>query len=268
MSKGTKQEYKRFNVDSIQNACLVMGMLISGVIVHLEKYKEYASEAKTLLENANSEYILAKNYDDINDKLLFRQYEILKLFADHQSSSFSYIDLRKLLKKKGYLMTPLSDDMTRVLNELLEIRNWTFHNPQSRMVAAKEIAEKNVPDKLKESVKIVPQLNPVIIEKVDKYELIILASLIIYVEKRIEQFEAIIKNMKSDYQEMYNCIEDKPLLMTSHGLSSKVQYIERTITRSLIGDQTDIAQISMAIQKSKYDGTEEAFKEWSVSLKK
>ena len=70
MSKGTKQEYKRFNVDSIQNACLVMGMLISGVIVHLEKYKEYASEAKTLLENANSEYILAKNYDDINDKLL------------------------------------------------------------------------------------------------------------------------------------------------------------------------------------------------------
>ena len=40
-------------------------------------------------------------------------------------------------------MTPLSDDMTRVLNELLEIRNWTFHNPQSRMVAAKEIAEKN-----------------------------------------------------------------------------------------------------------------------------
>ena len=60
MSKGTKQEYKRFNVDSIQNACLVMGMLISGVIVHLEKYKEYASEAKTLLENANSEYILAK----------------------------------------------------------------------------------------------------------------------------------------------------------------------------------------------------------------
>ena len=82
---------------------------------------------------------------------------------------------------------------------LLEIRNWTFHNPQSRMVAAKEIAEKNVPDKLKESVKIVPQLNPVIIEKVDKYELIILASLIIHVEKRIEQFEAIIKNMKSDY---------------------------------------------------------------------
>ena len=66
----------------------------------LEKYKEYASEAKTLLENANSEYILAKNYDDINDKLLFRQYEILKLFADHQSSSFSYIDLRKLLKKR------------------------------------------------------------------------------------------------------------------------------------------------------------------------
>ena len=118
-----------------------------------------------------------------------------------------------------------------------------------------------MPDKLKESVKIVPQLNPVIIEKVDKYELIILASLIIHVEKRIEQFEAIIKNMKSDYQEMYNCIEDKPLLMTSHGLSSKVQYIERTIKRSLIGDQTDIAQISMAIQKSKYDGTEEAFKD-------
>lgn len=44
MSKGTKQKYKRFNVDSIQNACLVMGMLISGATVHLEKYKEYGTE--------------------------------------------------------------------------------------------------------------------------------------------------------------------------------------------------------------------------------
>ena len=76
-------------------------MLISGVIVNWEKYRGYADEAETLLFNSDAKYIPAKAYDDINDKLLYRQRKILKLSADHQSRSFSYISLRKYLEKKA-----------------------------------------------------------------------------------------------------------------------------------------------------------------------
>ena len=68
--------------------------------------------------------------------------------------------------------------------------------------------------------------------------------------------------MKADYQEMYSSIQDKPLVITTRGLSDEVQYIEKYITSQLTGYQSDIAQISMAIQKSKYDGTDQMFEKW------
>ena len=53
MSGGTKQQFKQFTINSIQDACLALGMLISGVVVNLEKYKEYATEAELLLNMNN-----------------------------------------------------------------------------------------------------------------------------------------------------------------------------------------------------------------------
>lgn len=104
------------------------------------------------------------------------------------------------------------------------------------------------------------------IPKVENYELLMLASLTIHTKKRIDQFGAVIKSMKADYQEMYSSIKDKPLLMTACGLSDEVQYIERYVTSQLTGYQSDIAQISMAIQKSKYDGTDQMYKKWVLRL--
>lgn len=123
-----------------------------------------------------------------------------------------------------------------------------------------------MPAELKQIAQVVPQLNPVIVLKVEKYDLLMLASLTIHTKERIEQFEAIIKSMQSDYQEMYNSITDKPLLITAHGFSSEVQYCDRYVTSQLTGYQSDIAQISMAIQKSKYDGSEQVFKDWVIRL--
>ncbi len=266
MSSGAKQHFKQFSIDSLEDACVALGSLISEASIHYEKYKEYSDEAESLLENSDAEYIAAKDYDNINDKLLYRQHEILKFTADHQSSSFSYKDLRKLLEKKGYISTPLSDEIVEILNELLDVRNWTFHNPQSLMVAAKEAAERNIPPELKGIAKIVPQLNLILIPKVEKYELLMLASLTIHTKKRIDQFGAVIKSMKADYQEMYGSIKDKPLLMTACGPSDEVQYIERYVTSQLTGYQSDIAQISMAIQKSKYDGTDQMYEKWVLRL--
>ena len=70
--------------------------------------------------------------------------------------------------------------------------------------------------------------------------------------------------MKADYQEIYNSIENKPYLMTTHGFSDRVQYVELDGTSGLSDYHSDIAQVSMAIQKSRYDGTDEKFKEWVV----
>ena len=266
MSGGTKQQFKQFSITCAEDACLVLGMLISGMTVNLEKYKEYASEAESLLESTQEEYVPAKEYDDVNDKLLYRQREILKFTADHQSSSFSYIDLRKILEKHKYVSSPLSEEVSAILSEFLDVRNWTFHNPQSLMVAAKEAARKDIPDELKEIAQVTPQLNPVLIRKICRYEIVMLASLTIHTQKRIEQFEKVLRSMKTDYQEIYDSIENKPFLMTAHGLSDRVQYVELKATSGLSDYHSDIAQISMAIQKSKYDGSDEKFNDWVVRL--
>lgn len=268
MSAGSKKKFKQFTIDNIQDGCLALSMLIAGVVVNLEKYKEYAEEAEQLLSSADSESIPARTYDDINDKLLYRQREILKLCADHQSSSFAYIDLRKILEKQGYLTTSLSEEAAGILNELLDVRHWTFHNPQSLLVAAKEAAEKNIPVELKGIATIVPQLNPVLIRKVDSYDLLMLASLTIHTQKRISQFETILNCMKSDYQEMFNSIENKPLLLGVNGFTSDIQYIDRHVVAHLDDYNSDVAQISMAIQKSKYDGSDELFNKWAVRFNK
>jgi len=264
MSGGTKQQFKQFSIDCAEDACLALGMLISEVSVNLDKYKEYTLEAESLLESIQEESVPAKAYDDVNDKLLYRQREILKYSADHQSSSFSYKDLRNILEKNKYISSPLSEEVALILSEFLDVRNWTFHNPQSLMVAAKEVAQKDIPDELRGLVQVTPQLNPVIIRKIDRYELIMLASLTIHAHKRIEQFEKILKSMKADYQEIYDSIENKPLLLTAHGFSDRVQYVEWKDTSGLSDYHSDIAQISMAIQKSRYDGTDEKFSECVV----
>lgn len=264
MSGGSKQQYKQFKIENVQDACIVLGRLISGVVVNLDKYIEYSLEADALLESINKEYISAKQYDDISDKLLYRQHQLLKLIADYQSSSFSYIGLRQILENKHFVKPNLPQEISTILNELLDVRNWTFHNPQSMMVAAKEATEKNIPSELKNNVKVIPQINPVIISKVYQYEVVMLASLVAHTERRIEKYKKILLRMKADYQEMYDSIENKAYILTENGFSANVQYIEMNCISGLSDYDSDIAQISMAIQKSKYDGSDEDYREWVV----
>ena len=67
MPGGTKQQFKQFSITCAEEACLVLGTLISGMSVNLEKYKEYASEAESLLGSIKEEFVPAKEYDDVND---------------------------------------------------------------------------------------------------------------------------------------------------------------------------------------------------------
>lgn len=264
MSKGSKKQYKEFTINSISDACIVLGTLISQVSVHLDKYIEYAIEAIELLKNTKSKLIPAKEYDNIKDKLLHRQHELLKYIADRQSSSFSYMDFRDFLYRHKYLSNDLEHDVKETLNELLDVRNWTFHNPQSMMVAAREVAEKNIPKEYKDLVKILPQINPVIIPNVTSYELPYLVSLVEHNKRRIDHYTLILDQMKKDYQELFDNLEPKPLVLSQGKSPLQVQYVERDTVIGFSDYSSDTAQISMAIQKSKYDGTDEKYKEWVI----
>lgn len=267
MSKDKKQ-YKQYSINDAEHACSALSSLIVPVEVNLEKYKEYYQEAIELLINSEEDVIPAKEYENVYDKILHRQHELLKFIADYQSSSFSYINLRGVLIKGGYLKDELDEEKRTLLKEFLDIRNWTFHNPQSLLVARDEVAEKKIPEELKEFVKIVPQINPIIIKDIVGYTVEKLASFIYHLERRIQQFEMILSCMKKDYQELFDSLEIKPMIVSPGVDMFKVQYCRQKVVSEIDDMDSDIAQISMAIQKSKYDGSDEKFSEWVIRRNK
>lgn len=275
MSKNKQQQknYKQFSITKLEDALVSLGSLISGVVVNLKKYKQYSEEVDVLItkyvkfdEETEEEVLIpADEYDDINDKLLYRQREILKFVSDCNKSSFSYIDLRKILLKGNYLTTQLDKDMAELLNELLNVRNWTFHNPQSLMVATEEVMERTIPKELKGIAKIQPQINPLIITHNSHYDVPMLLSLSLHTDRRISQFELILEQMKADYNEMYQKVENKPFYIIGPKDTTKAIFYERSIPNRFVSSNSDISQISMAIQKSKYDGSVDAFNKWAIS---
>ncbi len=269
--KKAKKNYKQFPIIKLEDGLMALGSLISSVNGNLKKYKEYAQEIDDLLEHYSKiddsceVLIPAKIYDDINDKLLYRQREMLKYIADHQKDSFSYINLRKLLIKNNHLSSMLNSEIEKLLQELLDVRNWTFHNTQSMMVAHSEVTQKRIPEAMKNSIKIIPQLNPWIMPNIENYDLLMLATLSIHVENRISQFEKVFSKMKEDYNEMYQKVSNKPFLLMNGGLSANAIFIEQSVVQRFADASSDTSQISMAIQKSKYDGTTESYNKWALT---
>lgn len=267
MPKNNKK-YKQYPINNVEQACSALNSLIGPVEINLEKYNNYYQEAIELLINSKEDIIPAKEYENISDKILYRQHELLKYIADHQSSSFSYLNLRIILFKSGYLKNELDKDKRVLLNDLLDIRNWSFHNPQSGLVAENEVVIKRIPDELKKYIKISPQVNPVLIKEVVGYTVEQLASFIYHLAKRIQQFEMILSCMKNDYQELYDSLETRPMVILPGTDMYKVQYCRQKTISSIDDVDSDIAQISMAIQKSKYDGSNEKFNEWVIRRSK
>lgn len=256
MSKGKKQQYKQYAINTLEDGCFVLKTLIVPVIIDLEKLKKYSKEAEELIVKCKLEKdIPASFYDPIHDRVLYQQRELLRFIADHQASSFSYINVRKLLVSKKYLKRELDRKSSETLNELLNIRNWTFHNSQSMLVAELEVTKKSIPPELEGMVDIKPMLNPIVIDKVVSYSKEYLETFIVHNWIRIEQFELVLSEMKRDYQDMYDSLPVRGFLLTGQGLSSKVQYIEREV-RKLDPDSAGakVSEMSMQIQKGKYNG--------------
>ena len=256
MSKGKKQQYKQFAINTLEDGCMVLQTLIIPVIMDLERFKEYSKEAEELLAKCTlTKDIPASIYDPIHDRILYRQRELLRYIADHQSSSFSYISVRELLMKKKFLDRELDTASKETLKELLDIRNWTFHNSQSMLVAEREVAKKSIPPELTGMVDFKPMLNPVVINKVTSYSKEFLQTFIWHNQIRAEQFEQILTEMKKDYQDMYDALPVKGLPLMNCGLSTRVQYVEQEVkTLDPDGAGAKVSEVSMRIQKGKYDG--------------
>ncbi len=271
--KKSKKNYKQYTITTVENGAVALGSLLSAVASNLKKYKEYAVEIDELLEkyksdfsdDANEVLIPATEYDAINDKLLYRQRELLKYISDSQKSSLSYYDLRKLLLRCSYLTEPLNEEISAILNELLDVRNWTFHNPQSMLVANAEVSKKSIPKEWEGLIKVQPQLNPLIITHISHYDLLMLISLSVHAQRRIEQFELILAQMKADYKKLYQQIENTPFVFNGNQLTRDATFFERNFTQRFADFSADVTQISMAIQKSKYDGTTEVYNKWAIN---
>ena len=88
---------------------------------------------------------------------------------------------------------------------------------------------------------------------------------------RSAQFSVILNEMKRDYQDMYDQL-DNPKIFVGLDAELLVEKCESVIPvksvvveqiRGIRGNGSDIPNISMAIQKGKYDGTQESFDKWT-----
>lgn len=269
MSKGIKKQYKQFTINTVEDACLVLKSLIVPVIIDLEKFKMYSDEAAEMLKQYDQKTLIpAREYDSLHDKVLYQQRELLRFLADHQSASFSYIEVRKILEKKKLLKRNLSPESNKILNELLDLRNWSFHNVQSMLTADLELAKKSIPEELREKVEIKPMLNPVVIRKVKSYDWKMLEGFVDHNKIRGAQFEVILMEMKADYQSLVDELPESSYLVINKGLSREVQYIEWEIgSQNPNSAGSNIASLSMGIQKGKYDGTVAAIEKLTMEDK-
>lgn len=266
MSKGKNGNYKIYPISNVDDALSVIGNLIIAVDSNLDRYVFYTEKLKSLIaelqasKSSRPTYITSVDFDAINDCLLYRQREILKYVADEQSSSFSYKNVRKYILKQGYLAKKLTDKDTQLLNEMLTLRNWSFHNAQSNYTASQQVAKNSIIPALKNHVAILPQLNPLIRYENDFYDISFLESLLVHNLLRISQFTAVLSLMKIDYEEMYKTKSQEGLLISNFGVmdTSKVNYltIHNDKPQTVASADAAVADISMQIQKGSFSPSE------------
>ena len=261
------KNFKRFDIKNQEEALVILGSLISVVKVNLDKYSTYRNELEHLVVkyeplNDDKEVLIpAEEYENINDKLLYRQREMLKFCADQQKDSFSYIGIRHNFVKREFLKTKLDSNVSAVLNHFLDIRNCTFHNTQSIYTAYKEVTDKELPDDMKESITVVPQINPIVINKVESYDYLFILSSLAHADRMKNDFTLILRVMTSDYEEMYRGLGEHQIFIPG---GDSILFFEKKLVKRLKSPLSDCVQLAMAIQKAKYDGSQASFDEVAI----
>lgn len=114
---------------------------------------------------------------------------------------------------------------------------------QSDFVASKEVFDKSISPEFKKYI--VHQFNPIMISKYRVAETIMMASFHDHTAHRIEVYEKVFDLMKNDFEIL---------------LGEKIQIAEcMNDIYYFFDDDFATAQLSMAMQKKKYDGSDEQY---------
>lgn len=262
MSKNLKQ----FPLEEKEDFLFVLEDLYLGICSNLKRYKRYNNELLDVIcenvETKDNKIISKKTvpidtFNDLNDKIQNVSKNLICYTADDSSDSMSYRMFRRIFLKKNKFNIKLNNDpkLDEIFKELLNLRNWIFHNPQSLLVSKKEVFEKERDKQIEDYLKQFPESLRPHLTPIKDVSLIsvcfdkdctvdFLFSLHLQTSKRIETFETVLKKMEKDYSLI---------------LGKEVTVIENNSNRTL--DLQDsllaVANLSMAIQNRKYKGDDD-----------
>ena len=242
------KDYKQFNFNSKEDYLFIFYNLIAQSYQSLRRYTRYCNELEKCLikleEGKDKEFYID---DDIHaewhDKLLSVSRGLITMFVDDVKGGISYVRLRKLLNKTEFKLEPLEKSIQKELEELRDVRNWSYHLPQTNFVAMKEVYYKNIPKFLHPYVQY--KFNPVRVNVINKCNIKVLESLFVHSTARLETFNKIFRGMVEDFGKL---------------LGENVSIVEVSEKPlELLGESTVAAQLSMAMNRRKYDGSNENY---------
>lgn len=247
-----KKHYKNLNFNSKEDYLVASYSLIGEINDSLKRYIRYGNNLENFITKLSEEevhYVSTEEFHEWKDKLQNVSHELIMFFVDEVKTGFSYIKFRKLIERTEYHLDELQQDIKDDLKELGEVRNWSFHNPQSKYVAQIELIAKEMPWVLRQ--KNVYQFNPIKVGYTEKTSISCLFSLSIHVGKRTQVFLRLLKAFMHDFETLLG--EEVHIEWVNEGVNELLNY------------STRVAQLSMAMQKRKYDGSDEQFQNITFS---
>ena len=136
--------YKQFKVETKNDYLIYLRQIIVGLNKHFNYLEKYADNLKSIVEDLglidNPELEIDSSlYEDFRHKTQFVENKILNLLGDMQSDSMSYIKFKKTLVKRNIevkqLIGKVPDDLSQMLSEMNNSRNWGLHEPESLLNA-------------------------------------------------------------------------------------------------------------------------------------
>ncbi|MCM0626613.1 hypothetical protein M5J14_19125 [Lysinibacillus sp. OL1_EC] len=199
--------YKQFRVVSKNDYLIYLRQIIVGLNKHFKSLKKYINEMENLvkniglLENPKLE-IEATLYEDYRDKTQFVENKILNLLGDMQNDSMSYNKFKRKLVKRNIevkqLIGEIPNELSEMLNEMNNSRNWGLHEPESLLNAHLENIKEFWPKE--ELERYLNNFNPIYIAKFNKYEGHWLLSLYHSCFHSLENYKEIYNYIIKDYE--------------------------------------------------------------------
>ncbi|ASV67003.1 MULTISPECIES: hypothetical protein [Cytobacillus] len=237
--------YKQFKVVSKNDYLIYLRQIIIGLNNHFNSLEKYGDSLKSIVEELalieNPELEIDSNlYEDFRDKTQFVENKILNLLGDMQNDSMSYTKFKKKLVKRNIevkqLIGEVPDNLSQMLSEMNNSRNWGLHEPESLLNAHLENIKEFWP---KEELNwYLNNFNPIYIAKFNKYEGQWLLSL----------YHSMTGNLEF-YKEIYNyIIEDYKILSGNEDI--QITYNDIDVRPFEL--EIKLPKTSMKMQKKKY----------------